>query len=224
MRRSSLDTSGLADDAAFEKGSAWGDPCNTAEQVRRDGPQLDGERGFIAGFHEGNRATFAALYEDHFTTVERAVGRILQGADKETVIHEVFYQLMTNADVRLRFQGGSLQAWLTTLAKNRAIDFQRRRQLECPVGTDLERFGAPASTQSFEPETLARLLLQRFRATALPTKWRRVFDARFIRQLDQREAAEELGMSRTTLAYQEYRVRRLLRSFALGSRLLAEEA
>lgn len=224
MHRSSLDSSNFADFAPHREDSAQGRPCDDSEPSPLDEPQPDGQREFVARFHDGDRATFTTLYEDHFTTVERAVGRILQGADKETVIHEVFYQLMTNANVRLRFRGGSLQAWLTTLAKNRAIDFQRRRQLERPMGTDLERFGAPASTRSFEPEMLARLLLQRFRATVLPAKWRRVFDARFVQQLDQREAAEELGMSRTTLAYQEYRVRRLLRRFALGGRLLAEEA
>jgi RNA polymerase sigma-70 factor (ECF subfamily) len=42
-----------------------------------------------------------------------------------------------------------------------------------------------------------------------------VFDARFIQQLDQPEAARLLGMHRTTLIYQEYRVRTLLKRFVL---------
>ena len=61
----------------------------------------------------------------------------------------------------------------------------------------------------------ARVMLDRFRSERLPAKWRGVFEARFIRQLDQRSAAKELKMFRTTLAYQELRVRALLRKFLL---------
>ena len=44
-----------------------------------------------------------------------------------------------------------------------------------------------------------------------------VFEARFVRQLTQREAASTLGISRTTLAYQEHRIRKLLRKHLLGT-------
>ena len=37
--------------------------------------------------------------------------------------------------------------------------------------------------------------------------------ARFLEQLDQRQAARKVGISRTTLVYQEARIRRLLRRF-----------
>ena len=36
----------------------------------------------------------ADLYHDHFATVDAAVGRAVTGADKETVIHEVFFKLI----------------------------------------------------------------------------------------------------------------------------------
>ena len=44
---------------------------------------------WVAEFHRGGRDTFAALYRDHFKTVEAAVGKILTGADKETVMRNV---------------------------------------------------------------------------------------------------------------------------------------
>jgi RNA polymerase sigma-70 factor (ECF subfamily) len=59
------------------------------------------------------------------------------------------------------------------------------------------------------------LTLERFREQLVPAKWRRVFDARFLAQQDQPTAARALGMKRTTLAYQEYRIRRLLHRFVL---------
>jgi len=50
----------------------------------------------------------------------------------------------------------------------------------------------------------------------LPAKWATVFEARFVLGLDQRSAATRIGVSRTTLAYQEIQIRRLLRRFLLG--------
>jgi RNA polymerase sigma-70 factor (ECF subfamily) len=49
----------------------------------------------------------------------------------------------------------------------------------------------------------------------LPAKWDRVFVMRFLEQQDQPTAARSLGMARTTLAYQEYRIRKLLERFVL---------
>jgi RNA polymerase sigma-70 factor (ECF subfamily) len=49
----------------------------------------------------------------------------------------------------------------------------------------------------------------------LPPAWLDVFQARFIDHLSQCEAAARLGKRRTTLAYQELRIRRLLRKFLL---------
>lgn len=179
----------------------------------RIGAPAGAQTEWMLEFHRGRRETFHALYRDYFGVVERAVGSVLTGADKETVIHEVFYQVMANADVRRGFRGGSFVAWLTTLSRNRAIDFLRRRQLEQPMGADADEFGVPAVSLSFEPYAQARLAVERFRATVLPAKWQKVFEARFILQLEQHEAARELGMSRTTLAYQEYRIRKLLHRF-----------
>jgi RNA polymerase sigma-70 factor (ECF subfamily) len=58
-------------------------------------------------------------------------------------------------------------------------------------------------------------MIDRFRAHHLPAKWRGVFEVRFVQQLDQSEAARVLGIHRTTLVYQEFRVRQLLRKFFL---------
>jgi RNA polymerase sigma-70 factor (ECF subfamily) len=175
------------------------------------------EERWVADFHRGDRDTFEKLYREYFQTVDGAVSSVLAGADKETVIHDVFCQLMMRAEVRSAFRGGSFRAWLGTLARNRAVDFHRRRKLEQPMGTDPEAFAGALETRSFEPKAEARLVLERFSGT-LPEKWRRVFQKRFVEGLEQQEAADALDMSRTTLAYQEYRIRRLLRRFVLQGR------
>jgi DNA-directed RNA polymerase specialized sigma24 family protein len=59
------------------------------------------------------------------------------------------------------------------------------------------------------------VLVARFRERVLPPRWEPVFRARFLEQLDQREAARQLGIPRTTLVYHERRIRALLRAFML---------
>ena len=67
-----------------------------------------------------------------------------------------------------------------------------------------------------EPDVAAaaRRELAAFRAT-LPTDWIGVFDACFVRQLSQRDAARALAIPRTTIAYRALRIRRALRRFIL---------
>jgi RNA polymerase sigma-70 factor (ECF subfamily) len=172
----------------------------------------------LVGFHEGTSAAFELCYRDHFDTVDAAVGRILRGADRETVVHDVFARLMADRGLRESFRGGSLGAWLATVARNLAIDFARRQRFESPAGALPGGAARQADDEALERGVEVRLLVERFRRECLPSRWAPVFEARFLLQLDQPEAARRLGISRTTLAYQEYRVRRLLRRFALKGR------
>ncbi|MBI3200317.1 MAG: RNA polymerase sigma factor [Myxococcales bacterium] len=169
--------------------------------------------GWLEGFHAGDREALEAFYRGHFATVDRAVGQILAGADRETVVHEVFFRVLSQAELRRQLNGGSPAAWIAAVARNHAIDYRRRRDREIPDGS------AEGRTEEHHPpgdgQAAAHLLLERFCHEVLPDKWRAVFDACFVRQLTQRDAARELGISRTTLLYQQHRVRALLRSFSL---------
>jgi RNA polymerase sigma-70 factor (ECF subfamily) len=169
---------------------------------------------WLAGFHEGRREAIEDCYREHFATVDAAVSRILHGADRETVVQEVFTRLMSDPQLRCAFRGGRLTAWLATLSRNLAIDFARRRRFERPDGLMPAGDGVHAP-HVMEHQAEVRLLVERFRKERLPPRWAPVFEARFVCQMDQRTAARHVGISRTTLAYQEYRIRGLLRSFAL---------
>jgi len=165
-------------------------------------------------FHDGERSTIEHLYREHFETVARAVGPLLGRADKETVIHEVFLRLISQAPLRASFRGGDLGAWLSTVSRNHAIDYLRRRNRETPAGMS-PTAADEAPVRSWESHAEARMLVDRFRREVLPPKWAGTFEMRFLRQLPQTEAAASLGIGRTTLAYQEARIRRLLRKFML---------
>jgi RNA polymerase sigma-70 factor (ECF subfamily) len=179
------------------------------------GAAVPGVSPWLGRFHDGDRVVLEEVYRQHFSTVQRAVGPVLGAADRETVIHEIFFRLLTQPALRSSFRDGDLGAWLTVISRNHAIDFARRSQREVPVGMGLER---PTAGESGEAGAHARVLVEKFRRDILPPKWSGVFETRFVRQLSQPEAAASLGISRTTLAYQEARVRLLLRRFLLRRR------
>ncbi|HVH47206.1 MAG TPA: sigma-70 family RNA polymerase sigma factor [Labilithrix sp.] len=166
----------------------------------------------LADFHRGTPAALDRCYREHFDDVGRAVGRVLQNADKEAVIHQVFYRLVSDARLRANFQGGNFAAWITVIARNEAIDFRRRHERERSFMADEE----PKQAAPDDDERDARLLVERFVREHLSEKLHPLFEARFLRQLSQREAAKVLGMHRTTLVYQEEQIRLLLREFLLG--------
>jgi RNA polymerase sigma-70 factor (ECF subfamily) len=171
---------------------------------------------WVRRFQAGDRAVLEEVYREHFGTVARAVS-MLPPADQETAIHEVFLRLLTQPALRQSFRDGNLGAWLAVVARNHAIDWARRSRREISAGGSADLRAAGAG-DSGEAGTHARVLVERFRREVLPAKWAGVFEARFLRQLTQIEAAEFLGVRRTTLAYQEARVRRLLRRFLLKGR------
>jgi RNA polymerase sigma-70 factor, ECF subfamily len=183
-------------------------------------PAADGV-GWLAAFHRGEAGVLERCYREHFATVERAIGPLLGDADRETVIHELFSRLLAEPELRRAFRGGTIGAWLATVARNQAIDFRRRlgREVSAAAGAD----PAPGA-DGWESAAQARLLVERFRRELLPAAWAGVFELRFLAHLPQRQAAQKLGIHRTTLAYRELCIRRLLRRFLLDDAQTDENA
>ena len=177
-----------------------------------DGPlAAAGAPAGLDAFHRGDPAAIERCYRDHFDAVENALRPVLGAADRETVIHEVFWRLLSNPGLRRAFQGGSMSAWLATVTRNLGIDYARRlsREVALPPGDPHQPVPA------LDGEVDARLLLEQFQQQRLRPEWRPVFEARFLRQLSQREAAAALRINRTTLAYRELRIRRAVRAFMM---------
>ena len=173
---------------------------------------------WLAAFHAGEREVLAECYRRHGPRVTAAARALLGPVDAETVTHEVFYRLLTNENMRASFHGGNLEAWLVQVVTRSAIDDLRRRRRE--VALESASPGARIDGRSAEPadDALdAKRVVERFRATALPADLAAVFEARFLQQKSQRDAASALGIPRSTLAYQEQRIRVLLEKFVLGA-------
>ena len=175
---------------------------------------------WLALFHRGDRSVIEQVYRDQFGAVDAVVGRFLVGADRETVVHEVFFKLVSDQSFREKFDGRALGGWLRQVAKNQAIDFLRKRKREVPLADETQHaLESTAETDREAYRSEAERLVGAFRKDHLPEKWAPVFEARFMKQLSQRDAAKQLGISRTTLAYREQRVRQLLKRFLLGGKL-----
>jgi len=179
--------------------------------VMTDDPPREDAR-WLAAFHAGERATLERCYREHVGRVASAAARVVGPVDAETVTHEVFYRLLSSAGMRESFRGGNLGAWLVQVVTRSAIDDLRRRRRERPEAAADE---ARSVDGSVDGELEAKILIERFRRERLPPEWTAVFEARFLRQITQRDAARELGIPRSTLVYQEQRVRALLERFLL---------
>src|SRR5258708_18976837 len=132
------------------------------------------EEAWLDAFHSGDRACMAALYEGQFDVVDRVVGGILSGFDRENVVHEVFFRLLSDDGLRRQFQGGSLASWLRVMARNLALDHVRRRRLEVPLFEHIQAWHSGLSIEDrLEQRTHVRLTLERFRSHVLPAKWER---------------------------------------------------
>ena len=95
--------------------------------VRRAGrPRLARRSRLARAVSSRRQGDLEDCYREQFAAVDRAIAPVLQGADRETAIHEVFARLMSGAELRLFLPGGSLAAWLATVARNHAIDVRRR--------------------------------------------------------------------------------------------------
>jgi RNA polymerase sigma-70 factor (ECF subfamily) len=171
---------------------------------------------WLAAFRRGDRPVLEQCYRDYYSVVESAIGTVLGVADRETVIHEVFFRLMSEPDMRQSFAGPSLGSWLSAIARNRAVDINRRLRRESLVPHALEGTEV-AANEGADEDAVLRVLLERFRREHLTPEWAPVFDARFVRQMTQREAARHLGIRRTTLAYRELQLRRRFKRFMLES-------
>lgn len=170
---------------------------------------------WVLAFHAGERRALEEAYVGHVRAVVDEAKKLLRTADAETVAHEIFCRMLAEAAMRESFRGGNLGAWLRTIARRAAIDLLRKRRREEPAPDDETWVAADPARDDEERD--AKRIVERFRAEILPEKYAPLFQVRFLEQLPQRDAAEKLGMSRSTLAYQETRVRELLTTFLLAT-------
>ncbi len=151
-----------------------------------------------------DEAALACLYDRHSSLTYSLIMRILRSpADAEDVLQETFVRVWSRADTydpRL----GSPAAWLTRIARNRAIDRLRSKQVRRDISVEPVAGPDGGGAAPPEPEThqTPEIVVQgRFLASALssalallPAAQRDLIEAAFFDGYSHLELAARFGM------------------------------
>jgi RNA polymerase sigma-70 factor (ECF subfamily) len=147
----------------------------------RAGAESDAE--LLQAVAQGSETAFAELRARYGRAVERAC-RPFAGRDAEDCAQEVFARVWRKAQL-FDPSRGSVAAWLLTLARRTALNFQPVRMFSRP---GLES----ADVAGIEAAELDRLWLRTAMAR-LPGRERRVIELAYFAGMSQAEIAAELG-------------------------------
>jgi RNA polymerase sigma-70 factor, ECF subfamily len=142
--------------------------------------------GLLRRLMGGDAAALGEFYDLYAGLVNGLALRILRNtAEAEDVVQEVFVQVWRHAE-RYDPSRGSVEAWLCTIARTRALDRLRRRAARREESSDR----APASSAA--PKTEEALAVRKALAT-LSAEQRQALELAYYDGLTQTEIAERLG-------------------------------
>lgn len=180
----------------------------------------------------GDETALKAFYQRWFPIVHGLVTRILKSADDvEDVVEEAFWQAWRQAD-RFTSERGSVQTWLLTIARSRALDRLRatRRLREDSIDdgpTDQAGTAAEAAVvqSSSDPlldvEHAERRQLVLAALSELPREQREAMELGYFGGFSQTEIAERTGQPLGTI---KTRMRLAMQKLRDRLSLLREEA
>lgn len=172
----------------------------------------------------GDERALGAFYDRWFPIVNGLVARMLKSADDvEDVVEETFWQVWRQAD-RFAAGRGSVQTWILTIARSRALDRLRaaRRRREDPIaddgGENLASLAEPSFATTTNDPSLAvehkeRSQMIMVALGELPREQREALELGYFKGLSQSEIAERTGQplgtvkTRMRLAMQKLRDR-----------------
>lgn len=135
----------------------------------------------------GDKSALAELYDSHAGLINGLTLRILRdAAEAEDVVQEVFLQVWRQAE-RYDPARGTPEAWLSTIARTRALDRLRRRAAR---REDADDGAAPVSARA--PQIEAALAV-RTALRALSDDQRRAVELAYYGGLTHTEIAQALG-------------------------------
>jgi len=184
----------------------------------------DMDRDLVRRMQAGDERALGEFYDRWFPVVNCLVTRILRAPDEvEDVVEETFWQVWRQA-ARFEADRGSVQTWLLTIARSRALDRLRatRRRREEPieqgklddVTNAAESFDVRAPNDPLlDVEHAERRQIVRAALSELPAEQREALELGYFGGLSQSEIAERTGQplgtvkTRTRLAIQKLRDR-----------------
>ena len=90
----------------------------------------------VEAFHAGHETVIRAIYVEHGAALLRESRRYAGPAEAESVVHDVFVELLRNRALRAQFVGGALAAWLRQIARLKALEHLRRDPSTASAGVE----------------------------------------------------------------------------------------
>jgi RNA polymerase sigma factor (sigma-70 family) len=152
------------------------------------------------------------VYRDHWRRLHGIARRMVGPIEADAVVQEVFMALLRD-ELRARFVGGDLGAWLAEITRRKALQLLQRLRVREQPAESVER-GGPSPEEDLQ----ARDLVRRFQERHVPEAQRHFFELRFLERRTQVETAAALGVPRSTLEGWEHKLSKALRTFVLEDR------
>ena len=178
-------------------------PRDVAREPVRPAHATDGDVVLVERMQRGDEQALSAFYARWFPVVSALISRILKSADDvEDVVEETFWQAWRQAH-RFSADRGSVQTWVVTIARSRALDRLRatRRLREDTIDEGGSPEGAPSggamlpssSNPALDAEHAERRRLVIAALGELPTEQREALELGYFGGLSQSEIAERTG-------------------------------
>jgi RNA polymerase sigma-70 factor, ECF subfamily len=171
----------------------------------------DVDLGLIGRMAAGDEQALSAFYGRWFPIVNGLISRILKSADDvEDVVEETFWQAWRQAN-RFTAERGSVQTWVVTIARSRALDRLRatRRLREESIDdksgaeSSVADGGAMSARSTSDPSADAEHSERRRLVVAalseLPQEQRQALELGYFGGLSQTEIAERTGQPLGTI-------------------------
>jgi RNA polymerase sigma-70 factor, ECF subfamily len=165
-------------------------------------------------------AALADLYDRHSRLIFGLILRIVRDrGEAEDILQETFVRVWNRAEIYDARLGGPLP-WIVRVARNRAIDRVRARQVRASVDTpaaDAATIEPTPDTRIQSPEAAVLETERRLRLTdalaGLPVEQRRLIEAAFFEGYTHTQLAERFGLPLGTV---KTRIRAGMRAMRVG--------
>jgi RNA polymerase sigma-70 factor (ECF subfamily) len=146
----------------------------------------------VQTLQRGDARALEELYRRHGPRIYALLLRMLrEQPDAEEILQECFVDVWRRAGEYSRARG-SVEAWLITIARSRAIDRLRTRGARLRLVRQSEQMAPSEPTQPDPPDVHANSRLRRALST-LPAEQRRALELAYWDGLSQREISEHTG-------------------------------
>jgi RNA polymerase sigma-70 factor (ECF subfamily) len=174
--------------------------------LRATGLTGDREKQLLKQIADGNAQALSALYDMyHLVLFRQLLGIVKQREEAEDLLQEVFNQIWSKAG-SFDPDRGSVYTWMTTMSRNKGLDFLRSKAHKRSQKTDYdpEEFilsGIPASDETPLDQTILseRSHLLKLALQQIPEEQQQVLKIAYFDGYSQSEIADQLGLPLGTI-------------------------